>query len=91
MEQMPLFEAMRQITEYFHPLEVVIQLASPITMDVELKDDVLGLSVMLAAIPCRPSISETGLRQLINLIEFKATARQPLLFKSHQRKRGPKR
>lgn len=80
MARMRLKTAIQKIQQYFAPLLVSVELASPITMDLVLVDPVSNESVTLLGIPCRRTVTPVQLYQLINLIETQTEARQPGLF-----------
>lgn len=83
MARMKLKTAIQKIQQYFAPLSVSVELASPVTMDLVLVDPVSYDSVTLLDIPCRHAVTPAQLYQLINLIETQANARQPSLFSKH--------
>lgn len=83
MARMRLKTAIQKIQQYFAPLSMSIEVASPVTMDLVLVDPVSNESVTLLDIPCRHTVTPVQLYQLINLIETQVEARQPGLFSKH--------
>lgn len=80
---MKLRVAIRYLEQYFAPLTVNIQQASPVTMDVELIDPMTKATETLFDIPCRNTMTTPQLYQLINLIETRVKKRNPNLFSAH--------